>query len=277
MIQLGIFAKTFNRDTLEEVLDAVVANGFSTIQFNMTCAGLPSMPDQIPKTLAAAIGKTCQQKGLKMAAVSGTFNMIHPTPAEVEKGLKRLEVLAQHCQSMGTNTITLCTGTRDAEDKWRAHPDNNLPDAWHDLLSTMEKALTIAEKYDIQLAFEPETANVINSTAKGKKLLQEMQSNRLKVVFDPANLFEKATVEEIKRLITQGLDDLEDAIIMAHAKDRTADGRFTAAGKGIVPFDFFISELMRREFEGPLVTHGLEEEEVFLTHKKLNKLLLRSA
>lgn len=273
MIKLGIFAKTFTRNHLNEVLDAVVDHGFSTIQFNMACVGLASMPDHIPSNLAREIGTACQKRRLTMAAVSGTFNMIHPDREHVRKGLQRLEVLAQHCRAMGTDTITLCTGTRDARDQWRAHPDNNLPDAWIDLLSSMEKALQIAERHNILLAFEPETANVINSTAKGKKLLQELQSKHLKVVFDPANLFEKASVEEIKRLITQGLDDLEGAIIMAHAKDRTAEGTFTAAGKGIIPFDFFVAELERRGFEGALVTHGLAEAEVPAVAKTLKALV----
>ena len=46
-MQIGIFAKTFVRPTLEETLDAVKAHGLGCVQFNMVCAGLPSMPDCI--------------------------------------------------------------------------------------------------------------------------------------------------------------------------------------------------------------------------------------
>lgn len=273
MIELGIFAKTFSRRSLAEVLEAVKAHGFSTMQFNMTCAGLPAMPEKIPTQLAISIGSTCQSMGITMAAVSGTFNMIHPDPKVRQRGLKRLEVIAQSCHTMGTDTITLCTGTRHPTDKWTAHPDNNLPDAWSDLLHTMDKALLIAEKHDIQLAFEPETANVVNSTAKGKRLLEEMKSDRLKVVFDPANLFEQASVAEIKALIVQGLADLGDHVIMAHAKDRVAEGQFTAAGNGIVPFGFFVHQLEAIGFAGPLVAHGLRQGEVTNVHNYLRSLL----
>ena len=42
--------------------------------------------------------------------------------------------------------MTLCTGTRDPEDQWRAHPGNNEPEAWRDLLEAMQSALAIAER-----------------------------------------------------------------------------------------------------------------------------------
>ena len=38
-MQLGIFAKTFPRPTLEETLDAVADRGLTELQFNMSCAG----------------------------------------------------------------------------------------------------------------------------------------------------------------------------------------------------------------------------------------------
>ncbi|MCL7455522.1 MAG: sugar phosphate isomerase/epimerase, partial [Anaerolineae bacterium] len=77
-MQLGIFTKVFERPTLELVLDAVAAHGLRQVQFNMSCAGLPSMPDVIPPGLPERIRYEMAARGMTMAAVSGTFNMIHP-------------------------------------------------------------------------------------------------------------------------------------------------------------------------------------------------------
>ena len=54
-MQLGIFAKTFARSSLGETLDAVKAHGIVCVQFNMSCAGLPTMPEEIPAELADRI------------------------------------------------------------------------------------------------------------------------------------------------------------------------------------------------------------------------------
>jgi sugar phosphate isomerase/epimerase len=45
-MQIGIFAKTFTRPTLAETLDAIAAHGIRCVQFNMSCAGLPTLPER---------------------------------------------------------------------------------------------------------------------------------------------------------------------------------------------------------------------------------------
>ena len=100
-----------------------------------------------------------------MAAVSGTFNMIDPDRARRLDGLRRLGVLASACRGMGTSIITLCTGTRDPEDMWRRHAENDSDGAWSDLVESMSRALELAEAHDVVLAFEPELANVVDSAS----------------------------------------------------------------------------------------------------------------
>ena len=43
-------------------------------------------------------------------------------------------------------------------------------------------------------------------------------------MLDPANLFETEPAEEKRRIIADAVDLLGDRIVMAHAKDRAADG-----------------------------------------------------
>src|SRR5262245_29359752 len=112
-MEIGIFAKTFARPSLAATLDAVLASGLGIVQFNIACAGLPSMPDVIPPALAAAIRRAFAARDMRMAAVSGTFNVIHPDHEARPLGMRRLRVLAAACREMGTSVITLSTGTRD--------------------------------------------------------------------------------------------------------------------------------------------------------------------
>ena len=46
---------------------------------------------------------------------------------------------------------------------------------------------------------------------------------------------------------------LGDRIVMAHAKDRRADGSFAAAGSGVIDFRHFVRSLRDAGFDGPLV------------------------
>src|SRR5580765_128620 len=181
-MNIGIFAKTFTQPSMEGTLDCVQEHGLTQVQFNMSCAGLPSLPDFIDPAMAKKIYAETSKRNIQIAAVSGTFNMIHPDIKERKAGLKGLQALAAVCYEMGTSIITLCTGTRDQDNMWQWHKDNGNKSAWNDLLETMKYALEIAELHNVILAFEPEPANVVDNAKKGKKLLDEMQSDHLKVV-----------------------------------------------------------------------------------------------
>lgn len=262
----GIFAKTFSRPTLGGVLDAVAGYGIRQIQFNMACAGLPSMPDEISPKLADRIRDASAERGITMAAVSGTFNMIHPDTDVRRDGLRRLGVLAGACGRLGTSVVTLCTGTRDPEDMWRRHPDNATPEAWRDLHASMEAALKIADEHSVTLAFEPETNNVVDSAQKGRRLLDEMGSERLKVVIDAANLFDvedpSRRLSRSREVLGEAFELLSEDLVLAHAKDVKDSGEVVAVGQGDLDYGVYLQHLRGAGYDGPLIMHGLEESEV---------------
>jgi len=263
-MQLGIFAKTFVRPTLEGVFDAVVKHGFSLVQLNFSCAGLPNLPDRVEPDLLEKIRRETAARNLTLVALSGTFNMIHPDLKARREGLDRFPVLAAACRELGIPAISLCTGTRDPEDMWRHHPDNQTPEAWRDLTNSLSEALAAAEKFDVTLGVEPEVSNVVNSAAQARRLLDEMKSPHLKVIMDGANLFPAGKLPYMREVLEEAFDLLGHDIIIAHAKDLDHDGEagHLVAGKGLMDYDCYLRLLKKAGFKGPLLLHGLAESEV---------------
>ena len=260
-MRLGIFAKTFAGREPLPVLMAAREAGFETAQFNMACAGLPAMPDAIAPSLTRRIAGASTESGVTIAAVSATYNMIHPDPFVRAQGMRRLGVILAAAKAMGTNLVTLCTGTRDRDDQWRHHRDNDTAEAWRDLLTEMSTAIDLAESHSVDLGIEPELANVVNSAVAAWRLIDELKSPRLRIVLDPANLFEVADAQSRRRIVDHAVDLLGDRIAMAHAKDRDAEGHFAAAGQGVIDFRHFVQALRQVGFDGALVTHGLQAGE----------------
>jgi sugar phosphate isomerase/epimerase len=265
-VRPGIFARTFARSSPEDVFDVLVNYGLGETQFNMSVAGLSPLPEEIDPALADRVRVAAAERRIALAAVSGTFNMIHPEEEVRRDGLRRLGVLAGACDRLGTSTITLCTGTRDPENMWRRHQDNASPEAWQDLLATMQEALETAEEHGVTLAFEPETNNVVDSAEKGRRLLDEMGSPRLKVVMDAANLFDATDptrcLSRSKEILEEAFELLGGDLLLAHAKDVNRSGEVVAVGKGELDFDLYIKHLSEAGYDGSLVMHGLAEEEV---------------
>ncbi|TPJ89655.1 sugar phosphate isomerase/epimerase [Mesorhizobium sp. B2-5-13] len=260
-MRLGIFAKTFPGTDPAAVLATVKQAGYETTQFNLACAGLPSMPDVVPADAVAAIRAAARSSGVLLAALSGTYNMAHPDKAVRDDGLRRLAIVIETAAALDIPLVTLCTGSRNAADQWAYHPDNVTPAAWSDMAAEMEKALALAENAGVDLGIEPEQANIVTSAGDAMRLIAAMGSKHLKIVLDPANLFEHATPEEAHVIVAAAIDEAAGHIAMAHAKDRFADGRFATSGQGVVDFPDFVARLKGVGFDGALVTHGLPADE----------------
>jgi len=258
-MKLGIFAKTFSGDAPSTVLGAARRAGYDAVQYNMACSGLPSLPEWIEPAVADAVRAASEANGVVIAAVSATYNMIDPDTARRERGRRAFAAVAGAARRMGAGLVTVCTGSRDAEDQWRHHPENDGPQAWREMCAEFERILPIADTADVDIGVEPELGNVVSSTAKARRAIEELQSPRLRIVLDPANLFEVAPAQARKDLIEAAVDALAERIALAHAKDRSADGGFAAAGDGVVDFEDFFRTLARAGFDGPVVTHGLAE------------------
>jgi sugar phosphate isomerase/epimerase len=218
-MQLGIFAKTFPRPTLEETLDAVAAHGLTHVQFNMSCMGVATLPDRLDEGSCVWIAQSLHKRGLKMAAISGTFNMCDPSDSRLEHNLRRLDVLAAACRWLDTRIITLCTGTLDSHDMWKWHVDNARKSTWERLIETMRAAVKIADRHEVTLAFEPEINNVVSSVMRARKLLDAVDSPWLKVVIDPANLLASRSPDRTVETFNEAFDWLEGDIVLAHAKN----------------------------------------------------------
>ncbi|MEF0942229.1 sugar phosphate isomerase/epimerase family protein [Rhizobium sp. BR 362] len=260
-MQVGIFAKTFPGTDPLNVLSAARHSGYACTQFNFACCGLPPMPDAVPEAAMTAIRAAVHATGVSLAALSGTYNMAHPDMTVRQRGLRQLAVIIEMAEALSIPIVTLCTGTRHPSDQWAHHPDNADPSAWADMAAEMSKALALAEDHGVDLGIEPEQANIVRSASDAKRLIEEMGSRRLRIVLDPANLFESTTPLEARAIVERAVETAAGHIAMAHAKDRYADGRFATAGQGIVDFPDFVARLKVVGFDGPLVTHGLSAAE----------------
>jgi len=263
-MKLGIFARTFRRPTLDGVLACVRDHGLPAVQFNLSCAGLDSLPEVLEPAVCRGIRAAFDSHRLEMVAVSGTFNAIHPDPAVRTAGIRRCGQLIRRCGLLGTSVVTLCTGTRDPQDPWRFHPDNAQPEAWRELLATLEPLLEVAQEEGVTLGIEPEVVNVIDSARKARRLLDDCGSGHLKIILDPANLFHAGDQGRMQDMLEEAFDLLGHDTVIVHAKDIHAgnNGKRQAAGTGVLDYQTCFRLLKHNGYDGPVVLHNLEESEV---------------
>ena len=262
-MKIGILSPEISAGTVAELFRKTKAFGFYGMQFNYVSAGIAEMPDTLPGNLNNEIAAEAAKNGIEIVAVSGTFNMAHPDPAVRQAGIKKFEKIAASCKTFDCRMITLCTGSRN-DYMWAPHRDNNTAEAWNDMRAVMEQLLTIASRYDVNLGMEPEASNIVNTPEKAKKIIEELKSNRLKIILDPANLFQPGTAkkENANSVIKNGMELLAPWIGMAHGKDiKEGEGLdFTYPGRGIIDFGFFFDELKKAGYKDGIILHGIKNE-----------------
>jgi sugar phosphate isomerase/epimerase len=273
-MDFGILAKIFVRPSLEQMLDAVVERGLRHIQFNLSSAGLPTLPAELQDIQCTAIHEELQNRGLAMTAISGSFNIIHPDSHARAQGLEKLQVLAGACKDLGTDLVTLSTGTRDPEDLWRWHSGNDSPSAWQDMLASMEQIARAGEECGVRFAFEPEQANVVNSARKARELLDALRSRHVGVLIDPANLLNRENMHMSYDVLAEAFALLGGDIILAHAKDISPAGDFgnLALGKGVLDFAHYFRLLKSVGYELPVIAHGFSDAEVAESFNYLRRI-----
>ena len=284
-LELGIFARTFRRPSVNEIFDAIAGYGLSCAQWNWCCVpGLPSLPESVPAEVLRSIRGAMAGSRVNICAISATFNLIEPNAFKM--GLSRLPELAKAAIAIGCDQLTLCTGTRHPNDMWTYHPANRLPDAWNDMIDGLRQVSRIAQRFGIRLAIEPEAANVVCDAEAAERALQELGADGeiLSIVLDAANLYRPPLdPREDGAIIDDAVARLGERISLAHAKDiakpdpappagNDAEGYdHVAAGTGILPYPHYLAALLSTPkaiaaaAHGkplPLVLHGLDEAQV---------------
>jgi len=253
-----------NRGTIEETFYVAGEYGLEQVQFNLKSLFGEEMPPRILENILKKAAEAARENNIEIVGIHGTFNMITSDPAEMSESIRRFELVAQAAGIIGTRLITLCTGTKSDVSMWSWHPETVSQRSWDEFIGTMTKVLTIAERYDMLLGIETEYTNVINTAARARTLIDLMQSDRIKIIMDCANLFHPgdAKKENVRKVIGGAFDLLGEHIVIAHGKDIRESDRieFTYAGQGIIDFEYFIQRLEACGYKGGMILHGTHSE-----------------
>ena len=111
-MQVGIMSGDIARPTLEETLDAILGHDIRHLQFNLGSLNVQgSLSDKLAK--APVVRAEIEKRGMVIAALAGTVNMVHPDEEKRQEAIEHLKLLIPACDPMGTSVIATCTGSRD--------------------------------------------------------------------------------------------------------------------------------------------------------------------
>ena len=258
--RIGIFARTFPRSTPGEVAAAVSGAGYALAHWNFAATGRATLAGDVDDAAFDDVRQAFDALRIGIPSLSATFNVIHPDVGQRARQTAEAVRLIGLAPRLGAHVVTLCTGTRNTENMWQAHPANVDPDAWRDLRQTLDPLLQAADTAGVQLGIEPEPGNVIRDAEAAAKLLAELGKGApIGIVLDPANLLTPETVARQDEIVGHAIDLLGLRVLGAQAKDVVRSG-YAAAGAGLLDYPAVLRQLARLG-PIPLIVQDADEDD----------------
>ncbi|HPB11865.1 MAG TPA: sugar phosphate isomerase/epimerase family protein [Kiritimatiellia bacterium] len=254
-LTIGISTLGFGGHTNAALAAELAAAGFSTIQFFLTQtdsaywkynsrADLSSLTPAHCKAIAA----TYRDAGLAIHSIGVYTNLMHPDDAELNANLAYFEAMMEIGGHMGVRTFI----TEAGHHYDTAVPAPRVPlefqDAvWPRMIATARRLDDLAAKHDAKVLFEPYFQSFFASAKRVRLFVEELNSPRLRVLLDPANLLELNDLDEMFTQLAPWIDCL-------HAKDRKHHtSRGVAAGKGDIDYKRFVTLAAKTTPQAPLI------------------------
>lgn len=214
--------------------------GISFVQLALSKAiqDIDTSTGKLSPGLANYIGEQFDRAGIRIGVLGCYINPVHPDPAIRRQEIERFKEHLRYARLFGAPMVATETGELTTFAEFEPHRYEEL--GWETLRATVLELAEEADKWGVFLGLEPVSTHTLSTPAKMRRILDEVPSSSIGVVFDPCNLF-------------------GDRIILAHLKDMYAEGarvRHGQAGRGLFHTAEFLNKLQARK---PMIDVSLED------------------
>jgi sugar phosphate isomerase/epimerase len=234
-MKIGVRAHDFGRQSIATLAETIKQAGFDCTQLAPTKAieGINSFAEITGRHLEE-IAEVFAKNSVDIT-VLGCY--IEPSITDTETRLKNVETFKQNLTNakklgvkiVGTETTHLNTDTPPAE---REKIYQLLKDS---VLRMTEQA----EKENVQIGIEPVAEHTLNTSELSRRLMDEVNSQKLKIIFDPVNMVLPRTIENQAKIFNDFFALLGKEIVTVHIKDTVIENNektWRNIGEGVIDY-----------------------------------------
>lgn len=212
-----------------------------------------------PEAVGPAVERA-RALGLEVLGLNCYANLVHPT--ERAANVERMRRALRFAAGRGVPWVNAMAGTRETGlSFWAYHPENYAEATWAALLASVRELL----QDGVRLTLEPYMLTPLATTERLRRLLDEVDSDRLAICLDPVNLIEPREYHRSAEVVAAMCAALGDRVVAVHAKDHymhrqraTVQIDERAPGEGEFPYDTLLRAMPPH---AALVIEHLREDE----------------
>jgi L-ribulose-5-phosphate 3-epimerase len=248
MLHFGVRGHDFGRQPTHALAAAIAERGFTCLQLALAKAlsDVDSATGKLSVALGRRIGQAFAARGVEIAVLGCYINPLHPDPATREAGMARFLEHLRLAPAMGAALVGTETGSVRAD--YGFDPENHGEASLGRCIRQVARLVEEAERFGVMVGIEAVASHVVSTPARLHKVLREVASHNLQVIFDPVNLLDATNWRDQDTLFQEAFDRFGDRIQVLHAKDLVLDGdrpRVVPVGQGLVNYRLVV-DLLRQ-------------------------------
>ncbi len=241
MIQLGLRLHDGEKLPVEELLPLVRAKGFTCVHLALTKSikEYPCTPSSLTPGYAGWLRRQFAKNELDVAVLGNYLNLAHPDPEVIKATQEKYYAHLRFASLLGCGMVGTETGAPNPEYKFC--PECRNEEALKTFITNLRPVVRCAERLGVIMAIEPVAKHIVWNPQRCRRVLDEIGSPNLQVLFDPVNLLSMENIDRADEVIAEAIDLLGPDIAMVHLKDflpEDAGGQLKAAAPGTGGMDY---------------------------------------
>lgn len=218
-MNIGIRLHDTRPGTLRERLGFAAAQGFRCVQLAMGKAVLGfqmnAAPELLTEDLAAEVREELGNAGVS-CAVLGCYLKLAAADEETAQEVR--EIYRAHLR-FAAQIGALCVGTETPPAEGPEGKACRTEEAYHLFLNRMRPLVQAAEELGVTLAVEPVCTHIIHDADRAVRMLEDLKSDRVKIILDAVNLIDTEHVGGAGELVRDAVRKLGGQVCVLHMKD----------------------------------------------------------
>ena len=256
-MKIGVRAHDFGRQPAQALAANIKQAGFDCVQLAPTKAieGITGFSD-ITENNLEVMHKAFLDNGLEIT-VLGCY--IEPSVPDKETRLHNVDIFKANLtnakklgvQIVGTETTNMDIST----------PQSEREKVYTLLKDSVKRMVEQADKEDVIVGIEPVAEHTLNTPELARRLLDEVKSDKLKIIFDPVNLVLPGTVHNQDKIFTELFSLLGEEIVAVHIKDIVIENNqktWRNIGAGLINYQLIFDWLLKHKPEMRILREGVQ-------------------
>ncbi|MCI9229896.1 MAG: sugar phosphate isomerase/epimerase [Lachnospiraceae bacterium] len=234
-MQLGIRLHDTAKCPFEERIADVHRMGFACGQLALSklIDEFPTTDETLTPGLAMYIKNVFARNQVDIAVLGCYLNLANPDKGQLAETIRHYLAHIRFASWLGCGMVGTETGTPN--ESYSYTPECHTEAALLTFMENLRPVVAYAEKMGVVIGIEPVCRHIVGTPKRARRVLDEIASPNLQIIFDPVNLLDAGNYREKDSVIEEAIELLGPDVAAIHLKDcvmRDGELIFTGCGQG---------------------------------------------